>query len=243
MIYFVQFYRVVYKEDDGYRRSTRWEHVDNPKRLTHILIVFFVHGVIGRFEFVMRKIIILFIIFQILSCEMKSQNDEFPNLIFRENKVLIGPEIDYNGVALSMPIDIEKMDSEDYTMIERYLENVEDSYFDTDVLAVYINKRGMVCIISKIKNEREIFSKLDKVFEENLIQSFGAKETRRGQFSINGLKVVQFITSKTGIINYKLYTNVKKSNCHQIDYFIPAEYYVKFRESMEASIATVRLNH
>ena len=76
----------------------------------------------------------------------------------------------------------------------------------------------MICVISEIKDRNIIFDKLNKHFENNLIQSFEAMETNRGQFSINGLKVVQYITKKNDFVNYNLYMNVK--NCHQIDYFI-----------------------
>ena len=189
----------------------------------------------------MRIIIILLILSQVISCDEKSQSDEFPNLIFRNNESLVSQMITYDNISLSIPSNLEKIAGDKYLNIEKNLETLDSSYFSTDVLSIYQSLDGMVCIISKIKDEKTIYDRLDKKFESGLTKSFEVKETKRGQFSINGVEAVQFITNKGKIVNYKLYIDVMKNNCYQIDYFIPLKIFTKLQKGMEASISTIRI--
>ena len=72
--------------------------------------------------------------------------------------------------------------------------------------------------------------------------AFDAKETKKGQFLINGVETIQFITNKVKFVNYKLYVDVMNNICYQIDYFISIDNFVKLQEAMEASISTIRFN-
>jgi len=183
----------------------------------------------------------LVILYQVINCGEKPQIDEFPNLIFRSDQTLASKMINYDNISLSIPSDLEKIVGDKYLNIEKNIETLDSSYFKTDVLSIYQSVDGMVCIISKIIDEKSIYHKLDKEFELGLTRSFGAEETKRGQFLINGLETVQFISNKGKIVNYKLYIDVMKKNCYQIDYFVPIENFVNLQRSMEASISTIRL--
>jgi len=188
----------------------------------------------------MRIFIILLILYQVINCGEKSQSDEFPNLIFRNDESLASQMITYDNLSLSIPSNLEKIVGDKYLNIEKNIETLDSSYFKTDVLSIYQSLDGMVCIISKIIDEKSIYYRLDKEFELGLTKSFGTKETKRGQFLINGLETVQFISNKGKIVNYKLYIDVMKKNCYQIDYFVPIENFVKLQKSMEASISTIK---
>ena len=146
----------------------------------------------------------------------------------------------YDNISLSIPSNLEKIVGDKYLNIEKNIETLDSSYFKTDVLSIYQSLDGMVCIISKIVDEKLIYDRLGKEFELGLTKSFGAKETKRGQFLVNGLETVQFISNRGKIVNYKLYIDVMKKNCYQIDYFVPIENFVKLQEYMEASISTIR---
>ena len=188
----------------------------------------------------MRIFIILLILYQVINCGEKSQSDEFPNLIFRNDESLASQMITYDNISLSIPSNLEKIVGDKYLNIEKNIETLDSSYFKTDVLSIYQSLDGMVCIISKIIDEKSIYYRLNKEFELGLTKSFGTKETKRGQFLINGLETVQFISNKGKIVNYKLYIDVMKKNCYQIDYFVPIENFVKLQRLMEASISTIR---
>ena len=189
----------------------------------------------------MRIIFILLMLSQIISCGEKSRNNEFPNLIFRNNESLVSQMITFDKISLSIPSNLEKIVGDKYLNIEENLETLDSSYFSTDVLSIYQSLDGMVFIVSKIKDEKIIYNRLDKTFESGLTKSFEAKETKRGQFSINGVEAVQFITNKGEIVNYKLYIDVMKNKCYQIDYFIPLNNFIKLQEMMEASISTIKI--
>ena len=185
--------------------------------------------------------IILLILSQVINCGEKSQSDEFPNLIFRNDESLVSQIITYDNISLSIPSNLEKIVGDKYLNIEKNIETLDSSYFKTDVLSIYQSLDGMVCIISKIRDEKTIYDRLDKEFESGLTKSFGAKETKRGQFLINGVETVQFISNKGKIVNYKLYIDVMKKNCYQIDYFVPIKSFVKSQMVMEASISTIKI--
>ncbi len=188
----------------------------------------------------MRIFIILLIVYQIINCGEKPQSNEFPNLIFRNDESLVPQVINYDNISLSIPSNLEKIVGDKYLNIEKNIETLDSSYFKTDVLSIYQSLDGMVCIISKIVDEKLIYDRLGKEFELGLTKSFGTKETKRGQFLINGLETVQFISNRGKIVNYKLYIDVMKKNCYQIDYFVPIENFVKLQMYMEASISTIR---
>ena len=191
----------------------------------------------------MKIFLLLLFVLQFFRCANNNENSEFPNLKFRHDESLLSSSNIYEGISLSIPLNFEQIVGNDFLIIEDNLENIENSFFNTDVLFAFQNEDGGLIIISKINAEKPIISKLAKEFESSLIQSSEALETNRGQFLINGIETVQFITKKDDIINYKLFFNVMHDICYQIDYFILQNNFVKYQASLESSISTYRINH
>ena len=191
----------------------------------------------------MRISIILTIIISLqnVNCGTKNNIQEFPELVFRYDKSLLSPMINFKSLSLSMPLDFEPVSGDKYLSIEKKLEADKDNYFNTDVLSIYQNNDGQVIFVSKINESKNIFSRLNKNFESILIESFNASETNRGQFLINNKESVQFITTNDDYVNYKLYFNVLSKNCYLIDYFTPIENFVKFQPIMESSMSTITI--
>ena len=191
----------------------------------------------------MRISIILTIIFSLqnVNCGTKNNIQEFPELVFRYDKSLLSPMINFKSLSLSMPLNFEPVSGDKYLSIEKKLEADKDNYFNTDVLSIYQNDDGQVIFVSKINESKNIFSRLNKNFESILIESFNASETNRGQFLINDKESVQFITTNDDYVNYKLYFNVLSKNCYLIDYFTPIENFVKFQPIMESSMSTITI--
>ena len=191
----------------------------------------------------MRISIILTIIISLqnVNCGTKNNIQEFPELVFRYDKSLLSPMINFKSLSLSMPLNFEPVSGDKYLSIEKKLEADKDNYFNTDVLSIYQNDDGQVIFVSKINESKNIFSKLNKKFESILIESFNASETNRGQFLINDKESVQFITTNDDYVNYKLYFNVLSKNCYLIDYFTPIENFVKFQPIMESSMSTITI--
>ena len=191
----------------------------------------------------MRISIILTIIISLqnVNCGTKNNIQEFPELVFRYDKSLLSPMINFKSLSLSMPLNFEPVSGDKYLSIEKKLEADKDNFFNTDVLSIYQNDDGQVIFVSKINESKNIFSRLNKKFESILIESFNASETNRGQFLINDKESVQFITTNDDYVNYKLYFNVLSKNCYLIDYFTPIENFVKFQPIMESSMSTITI--
>jgi len=191
----------------------------------------------------MKFLFILFAIFHSLSCANQDEKGEFPNLEFKYDESLLSISQFSKGVSLSIPLGFNQVVGNDFSRIENNLENIENSFFETDILSIFQNKNGGVIIISQIKSEKPILNKLDEKFESSLFQSSNVSDTNRGQFLINGIETVQYITNKKDIINYKLFFNVMHDKCYQIDYFVLLNNFVKFQRSMESSISTLKINN
>ena len=108
-------------------------------------------------------------------------------------------------------------------------------------MSIYQHLDGQVIFISKINDLKNIHDRLNNEFELGLIESFGASETNRGQFLINNIETVQFITTNDNFVNYKLFYNVFSKNCYLVDYFVPIKKFVNFQSTMESSISTLTI--
>ena len=191
----------------------------------------------------MKVLFVLLVTFNSINCSNQNENGEFLNLEFRYDESLLSLSQVFKEVSLSIPLGFNQVVGNDFSRIENNLENIENSFFETDILSSFQNKNGGVIIISQIKSENPIIKKLDKEFESSLIQSSNVSDTSKGQFLINGIETVQYITKKGDIINYKLFFNVMHDKCYQIDYFVLLNNFVKFQSSMESSISTLKINN
>jgi len=191
----------------------------------------------------MKIFLLILIVLQSLTCADQSENGEFHSLEFRYDGSLLSSSQGFKGISLSIPLGFNQIVGNDFLRTENNLENIENSFFDTDVLFAFQNADGGVIIISEIKSENPIIKKLGKEFETSLVQSSNALETNRGQFLINGIETVQFITKKSDIVNYKLFFNVMYDVCYQIDYFVLLNNFVNFQRQLESSISTLKINN
>ena len=185
----------------------------------------------------------MLIVLQSLTCADQSENGEFHSLEFRYDGSLLSSSQGFKGISLSIPLGFNQIVGNDFLRTENNLENIENSFFETDILSIFQNKNGGVIIISQIKSEKPILNKLDEKFESSLIQSSNVSDTNRGQFLLNGIETVQYITKKGDIINYKLFFNVMHDKCYQIDYFVLLNNFVKFQKTLESSISTLKINN
>ena len=188
-----------------------------------------------------RILLTLIFVFQSISCEKQSENSAFPSLVFRENKELISSVKIFNNLSMSLPKNMEKLDSESFKKLELSLENIKDSYFVNDVLTAYTNKDGFTCIISSVKHENIVYDVLKNQVEPRFSEVYGEENLITGQFSIKDNKVFQMILRDEKITNYKFYIDVLNNNSFQIDYFIPVKNFTKLLEAMEASIFTINV--
>ena len=188
-----------------------------------------------------RTLLTLIFVFQSISCEKQSGNNAFPSLVFRENKELISSVKIFNNLSMSLPKNMEKLDSVSFKKLEVSLENIKDSYFVNDVLTAYTNKDGFTCIISSVKHENIVYDVLKNQVEPRFSEVYGEENLITGQFSIKDNKVFQMILRDEKITNYKFYIDVLSNNSYQIDYFIPLKNFTKLQEAMEASIFTINV--
>ena len=190
----------------------------------------------------MKVLFVLLISFYSINCDNQNESGEFPNLEFRYDESLLSLSQVFKEVSLSIPLGFNQIVGNDFSRIENNLENIENSFFETDILSSFQNDNGGAIIISQIKSKKPIIKKLDKEFESSLIQSSNVSDTNKGQFLINGIETVQYITKKGNIINYKLFFNVMHDKCYQIDYFVLFKNFVKFQKTLESSISTLKIN-
>ena len=191
----------------------------------------------------MRSFIVVIIIISLqnINCRTKNNLNEFPELVFRYDKSLLLPTSNFENLSLSIPLNFEKVSGDKYLSVVKKLEANADSYFDKDILSIYQHSDGHVIVISKINDLKSIYGRLDKDFELGLIEISGASETNRGQFLIDNKETVQYITTYNTFVNYKLFFDILKNKCYQIDYFIPLNKFITFQSSVEASISTFKI--
>ena len=188
-----------------------------------------------------RILLTLIFVFQSISCEKQYENNAFPSLAFRENQELISSVKRFNNLSMSIPKNMEKLDSVSFKQLELSFENIKDSYFVNDILAAFTNKDGFTCIISSVKHKNIVYDVLKNKVEPRFSEVYGEENLITGQFSIKDNKVFQMILRDEKITNYKFYIDVLSNNSYQIDYFIPAKNFTKLQEAMEASIFTINV--
>ena len=188
-----------------------------------------------------RILLTLIFVFQSISCEKQYENNAFPSLAFRENQELISSVKRFNNLSMSIPKNMEKLDSVSFKQLELSFENIKDSYFVNDILAAFTNKDGFTCIISSVEHKNIIYDVLKNKVEPRFSEVYGEENLITGQFSIKDNKVFQMILRDEKITNYKFYIDVLNNNSFQIDYFIPVKNFTKLLEAMEASIFTINV--
>ena len=188
-----------------------------------------------------RILLTLIFVFQSISCEKQHENKAFPSLTFRENQELISSVKRFNNLSMSIPKNMEKLDSVSFKQLELSFENIKDSYFVNDILAAFTNKDGFTCIISSVKHKNIVYDVLKNKVEPRFSEVYGEENLITGQFSIKDNKVFQMILRDEKITNYKFYIDVLNNNSFQIDYFIPVKNFTKLLEAMEASIFTINV--
>ena len=188
-----------------------------------------------------RILLTLIFVFQSISCEKQYENNAFPSLVFRENQELISSVKRFNNLSMSIPKNMEKLDSVSFKQLELSFENIKDSYFVNDILAAFTNKDGFTCIISSVKHKNIVYDVLKNKVEPKFSEVYGEENLITGQFSIKDNKVFQMILRDEKITNYKFYIDVLNNNSFQIDYFIPVKNFTKLLEAMEASIFTINV--
>ena len=188
-----------------------------------------------------RILLTLIFVFQSISCEKQYENNAFPSLAFRENQELISSVKRFNNLSMSIPKNMEKLDSVSFKQLELSFENIKDSYFVNDILAAFTNKDGFTCIISSVKHKNIVYDVLKNKVEPRFSEVYGEENLITGQFSIKDNKVFQMILRDEKITNYKFYIDVLNNNSFQIDYFIPVKNFTKLLEAMEASIFTINV--
>ena len=188
-----------------------------------------------------RILLTLIFVFQSISCEKQHENKAFPSLAFRENQELISSVKRFNNLSMSIPKNMEKLDSVSFKQLELSFENIKDSYFVNDILAAFTNKDGFTCIISSVKHKNIVYDVLKNKVEPRFSEVYGEENLITGQFSIKDNKVFQMTLRDEKITNYKFYIDVLNDNSFQIDYFIPVKNFTKLVEAMEASIFTINV--
>ena len=136
----------------------------------------------------MKVLFVLLITFYSINCANQNENGKFPNLEFRYDESLLSISQVFKELSLSIPLGFNQVVGDDFSRIENNLENIENSFFETDILSSFQNDNGGAIIISQIKSENPIIKKLDKEFESSLIQSSNVSDTNKGQFLINGIE-------------------------------------------------------
>ena len=112
----------------------------------------------------MRFILHILFLLHFINCGQVSESEEFPTLIFRKNQLLADHLVEYDDLSLYISSKFEKIIGQKFISIKNNLESLDNSYFNTNVLGMYQNSNGMVCIISFISDKKQIYQRLDGVW-------------------------------------------------------------------------------
>jgi hypothetical protein len=85
------------------------------------------------------------------------------------------------------------------------------------------------------------FSEKIRAYEKLLQNKFSAATIKKGEFTKDNLKFVQFLIQKENLITFKLLFQNSQNELIQFDYIVPKENYVSEVKSIESSIGSIKI--
>ena len=108
-----------------------------------------------------KDLSILFIISSLVinGCTSSQANEEFPELIFRNQPELLGITLGFGSFSFKLPKTYDQLDTLEFDRLKEVLSDSANSFFDNELLAAFTDEDISILLISKV-NTKDALLKL-----------------------------------------------------------------------------------
>ena len=149
---------------------------------------------------------ILFIISSLVinGCTSSQANEEFPELIFRNQPELLGATLSFGSFSFKLPKTYDPLDTLQFDRLKEVLSDSGKSFFENQLLAAFTDEERSILLISKVKTEDALL-KLDEAYSDYQLSIPGAQNINRSTFNLNGINIIQYEISSEIMRRIKLF--------------------------------------
>ena len=137
-------------------------------------------------------------------CTGSQANEEFPELIFRNQPELLGVTLGFGSFSFKLPKTYDQLDTLQFDRLKEVLSDSENSFFENELLAAFTDEDISILLVSKV-NTKDALLKLDEAYSDYQLSIPGAKSINRTTFSLNGINIIQYEISSEIMRRIKLF--------------------------------------
>ena len=171
-----------------------------------------------------------------INCTGKTQYENFPELIFRNNEDLVKTNIQFSSYNIRLIKTFNPIAQKSFDVIKNKVDIDTLSYFKKNLISGFTDSSKTSFMISII-NQKNIINRLDQEFFKYL-NEFN-DEVKKTYYTLNGIKIIQYQIINTGYVNLKLFIIDSSDKNYLLDYIIPKAYFNKYIRFIEASLSTL----
>ena len=152
------------------------------------------------------NLLTFFIISSLLinGCTGSQSNEEFPELIFRNQPELLGVTLGFGSFSFELPKTYDQLDTLKFDRLKEILSDSGNTFFENELLAAFTDEDISILMISKI-NTKDALLKLDEAYSDYQLSIPGAQSINRTTFSLNGINIIQYEISSEIMRRIKLF--------------------------------------
>ena len=184
-----------------------------------------------------------FFIFSIVfffNCDGKSQVELFPEYEFRKLENLVSKEIIFPPFSIKIPKGFTNFNKKNLDILKNQIENDPGSYFSKELIHGFSDSLNTAFIISIVKDKNPL-KRLDEDYKNYLNET--NEEAVKNQYSVNGIKAVQYQTKKSinniMLINIKIFLINGDYGNYLLDFIILDKNFNNILYSIESSLSTL----
>jgi len=137
-------------------------------------------------------------------CTSSQANEDFPELIFRNQPELLGVTLGFGSFSFKLPKTYDQLDTLQFNRLKEVLSDSENSFFENELLAAFTDEDISILLVSKV-NTKDALLKLDEAYSDYQLSIPGAQNINRTTFSLNGINIIQYEISSEIMRRIKLF--------------------------------------
>ena len=142
-------------------------------------------------------------------CTSSQANEEFPELIFRNQPELLGVILGFGSFSFKLPKTYDQLDTLQFDRLKEVLSDSGNSFFENELLAAFTDEDISILLISKV-NTKDALLKLDEAYSDYQLSMPGAQNINRSTFSLNGINIIQYEISSVTMRRIKLFFTMSR---------------------------------
>tara|TARA_Y100001970_G_C14151401_1_gene812899 strand:+ start:608 stop:1174 length:567 start_codon:yes stop_codon:yes gene_type:complete len=184
-----------------------------------------------------KRIVLCFSVIFNINCTGKTQYENYPEFIFRNNEDLVSTKIEFSSYNISLIKTFNPINQKSFDLIKNKVDIDTLSFFKKNLILGFTDSSKTSFMISLI-SQKNIINSLDQGFIKYL-NGF-SDEVKKTHYMVNGIKIVQYQIINPGYINLKLFIIDSSEENYLLDFIVPQGYFNKYIESIEASLSTLK---